>query len=71
MATGYEVARRLRAGERLVPTGDRMKLIAITGYGRESDLAASRDAGFDGHLIKPVEFEQLESMMAAPTIRQT
>jgi len=75
---GYEIARRLRAdrvlrvavaGERSAGTGEegaRMKLIAITGYGREDDIALAREAGFDGHMVKPCDFEKLEAMMAAP-----
>jgi PAS domain S-box-containing protein len=47
-------------------TGPRMKLIAITGYGREDDIAHAREAGFDGHLVKPCDMELLEEMMAAP-----
>ncbi len=47
-------------------TGARMKLIAITGYGREDDVAHAREAGFDGHLVKPCDMEKLEEMMAAP-----
>lgn len=75
---GYEIARRLRAdnvrgvaasGEGGVVTGGavaRMKLIAITGYGRDDDIVLAKQAGFDGHLTKPVEFQDLEKMMAAP-----
>jgi len=47
-------------------TGVRMKLIAITGYGREDDIAHAREAGFDGHLVKPCDMEKLEEIMAAP-----
>ncbi len=76
---GYEIARRLRsdhafgvdaASEGEVRAGvasARMKLIAITGYGREDDVAHARDAGFDGHMVKPCDMEKLEEMMAAPT----
>ena len=75
---GYEIARRLRAdnvfavsaaSEGVVGTGEagvRMKLIAITGYGREDDVALAKQAGFDGHLVKPCDMEKLEEMMAAP-----
>jgi PAS domain S-box-containing protein len=63
---GYEVARRLRADPALATAGEPMRLIALTGYGRDSDLATSRAAGFDGHLIKPVEFKTLETMITAP-----
>ena len=55
---GYDVARELRAR-----TGSRMRLIALTGYGRESDIALATEAGFDGHLTKPFDFDELELMM--------
>jgi CheY-like chemotaxis protein len=41
----------------------RIKLIALTGYGREADILLSREAGFDGHLVKPCDFDELEGMM--------
>ncbi|HEY0709330.1 MAG TPA: PAS domain S-box protein [Polyangia bacterium] len=55
---GYELARRLRAkfGSALP-----LRLIALTGYGQESDRAQTRAAGFDAHLVKPVELTNLLS----------
>jgi signal transduction histidine kinase len=50
---GYEVARRLRAASSTA----RARLFAVTGYGQEADQARSQDAGFDGHLVKPVDLE--------------
>ncbi len=55
---GYEVARRLRA----LPGGDRLFLVAMTGYGQEEDRRRSRDAGFDRHLVKPVAVEALSEL---------
>jgi signal transduction histidine kinase/ActR/RegA family two-component response regulator len=52
---GYEVARQLRAGM----TTQGIHLIAITGWGQASDLEAARAAGFDHHLLKPVEPQDL------------
>jgi signal transduction histidine kinase len=52
---GYEVARRLRAN----PATRDIKLIALTGYGLAEDLRRVMDAGFDRHLVKPVDIEQL------------
>jgi signal transduction histidine kinase/DNA-binding response OmpR family regulator len=52
---GYEVARRLRADPKL----GMVVLVAVTGYGRDRDRQRSREAGFDHHLVKPVEFAQL------------
>jgi len=52
---GYEVARRLRAD----PATSAIKLIALTGYGLADDLRRVMDAGFDRHLVKPVDIGQL------------
>jgi len=52
---GYEAARRIRAEE----WGVAPLLIALTGWGRDRDIEAARDAGFDGHLLKPVDPESL------------
>jgi len=57
---GYEVARRLRSGER--PYGGR--LVALTGYGQEKDVQKAHDAGFDAHLTKPVEPDTLLELLA-------
>ena len=53
--SGYEVARRLRAHAetRSIP------LIALTGYGQRFDKATAGSAGFDAHLVKPVEPDEL------------
>ncbi|MTV37102.1 response regulator [Duganella radicis] len=52
---GYEVARRLRAD----PATRAIRLIALTGYGQAEDLRRVMDAGFDRHLVKPVDIDQL------------
>jgi CheY-like chemotaxis protein len=52
---GYEVARRLRAD----PATRAIKLVALTGYGQAEDLRRVMDAGFDRHLVKPVDIDQL------------
>ena len=57
---GYEVARRLRAN------GERHLLVALTGWGQEEDRARARDAGFDHHLVKPVDLEQLSRILQFP-----
>ena len=57
---GYEVARRLRHELRQVP----MLLVALTGYGQESDRHRAREAGFDFHLLKPVNFTALNKLIA-------
>ena len=57
---GYEVARRIRASA----GHDAMRLIAITGYGRNEDRERGRAAGFDAHLVKPVAFAALQRAIA-------
>ncbi len=56
---GYELARRLRALEGL----QQLRLVAISGYGQETDRKRSHEAGFDEHLVKPVNVDDLESMI--------
>ena len=58
---GYEVARRLRAA----PRGGALLLVAITGWGQDEDRRRSKDAGFDGHLVKPVELKALQALLGA------
>lgn len=58
---GYEIARRLRAEK----TTSEMRVIAMTGYGRETDIKLAREAGFDAHLTKPFDFHEMEKLMAA------
>ncbi|MGH7172646.1 MAG: hypothetical protein ACRELG_20385 [Gemmataceae bacterium] len=48
-----------------------MKLIAMTGYGRESDLQRSQEAGFDHHLVKPVNPLRLLELLATFTTQIT
>lgn len=55
---GYELAQRFRAS-----FGGEMLLVAITGYGQESDRARSSDAGFHAHLTKPVDLERLAKVL--------
>lgn len=57
--SGNEVARKLRATTR----PEDLALIAITGWGQRSDREATSAAGFDAHLVKPVEFSELERVM--------
>ena len=52
---GYEIARRARR----LPALSGVRLIALTGYGRDKDRAAAEDAGFNLHLTKPVSFATL------------
>jgi PAS domain S-box-containing protein len=57
---GYEVAARLRRHD----WGKKIILIALTGWGQDRDKQRSRDAGFDFHLVKPVEPGALQAMLA-------
>jgi CheY-like chemotaxis protein len=57
---GYEVARRLRLEEGFRDA----TIIAITGYGQEEGCRQSRAAGFNHHLIKPVQFDTLVSLLS-------
>ena len=57
---GYELAVRLRA----LPGLAAVTLIALTGYGQESDRSRSQRAGFDHHLVKPVDLRVLDTVLA-------
>ncbi|HEX5063062.1 MAG TPA: ATP-binding protein, partial [Kofleriaceae bacterium] len=57
---GYELARHLRTR---MPTP--LRLVAVTGYGDHADTARSREAGFDVHLGKPVDFDKLVSVLGS------
>ncbi len=57
---GYEVARRIRKLEE----GRQLRLVALTGYGQTDDRQRARAAGFDGHLVKPVDFPMLERILS-------
>lgn len=57
--SGYELARRIRVQGSVA----RPVLVALTGYGQETDRAAAREAGFDEHLTKPVSLSQLVALL--------
>ena len=57
---GYEVARRMRALGLPCPY-----LIALTGYGQPDDVKRARDAGFDAHLLKPIDPGALTDVLSA------
>jgi signal transduction histidine kinase/CheY-like chemotaxis protein len=56
---GFEVAQRLRA----LPQLGGVQLVAITGYGQEIDRQRTREAGFDEHMVKPVDLDRLEAWL--------
>ena len=57
---GFEVASRLRQD----PAQERLLIVALTGYGRDEDLRRSAAAGFDAHLVKPVDISVLNTLLA-------
>jgi CheY-like chemotaxis protein len=64
---GYEVARRVRQ-----VLGNKIRLIALTGYGQPDDHARTREAGFDQHLVKPVNPKLLSRLLAeSPPVPQS
>lgn len=58
---GFEVARRLRAN----PATADVKLVALTGWGQEHDRQRTKAVGFDHHLIKPVDKNVLQALLAS------
>jgi PAS domain S-box-containing protein len=58
---GYDAARRIRSE----PWGREMMLIALTGWGQDEDKRRAREAGFDHHLTKPVDADELEKLVAS------
>jgi two-component system CheB/CheR fusion protein len=57
---GIELGTRLRQE----PEFERLLMIALTGYGRDEDRQRSSDAGFNAHLVKPVDVAMLNSLLA-------
>jgi len=58
---GYEVGRRIRQA----PWGKQLTLVALTGWGQDEDRERSREAGFDAHMVKPVDFDALLKLLAS------
>ena len=58
---GYKVAQRIRQQVGL----ENVVLVALTGYGQDSDRQRSQDAGFDHHLVKPADFSEIEKILVA------
>jgi CheY-like chemotaxis protein len=59
--SGHDVARSIRAR----PWGKSVMLVALTGWGQDHDRRRSQEAGFDHHMVKPVEFEALRQIMVS------
>jgi CheY-like chemotaxis protein len=64
--SGDEVARRLRASAQL----SHSTLVALSGWGGTEDRASSLRAGFDRHLVKPIELATLEEVLGASVARR-
>lgn len=62
---GLDATRAIRAAE----WGQEVTILALTGWGQDSDRENSRDAGCNGHLVKPVELEELERFLAESPVR--
>jgi CheY-like chemotaxis protein len=58
--SGLDVCRRIREQ----PWGREMMVVAVTGLGQEDDRRRSQEAGFDRHLVKPVDYPALLSILA-------
>ena len=58
---GYSLAQAVRTA----PGGDRICLVALTGYGQSEDRRRAEEAGFDRHLVKPVDDRQLLELLAS------
>jgi CheY-like chemotaxis protein len=58
--SGYEVAERARA----MPEAKGATLVALTGWGQADDRQRTKDAGFDQHLVKPVELQTLQALLS-------
>ncbi len=58
---GYDAARRIHAE----PWSEGMVLVAVTGWGQEEDRRRTTEAGFDGHLVKPVDYTAFLKLLAA------
>jgi DNA-binding response OmpR family regulator len=63
---GYEAARSIRKQS----WGQKMMLVALTGWGQEEDKQRTREAGFDAHLVKPIDFDVLEELIDKENMSQ-
>jgi CheY-like chemotaxis protein len=57
---GFEIARQLRQKETL----SQVLIVAVTGYGQDADRHRTKQAGFDYHLVKPIDSAQLEQILS-------
>ena len=64
LMNGFEVARRMRQ----IPACTTIPIVAVSGYGRETDRDEARQAGFTDHFAKPVDLSLLEQGVERATI---
>ena len=64
---GYQTAQRIRQQATLKG----MVLVALTGYGQDTDRQRSQQAGFDHHLVKPASFDEIEKILQSVSERVT
>jgi DNA-binding response OmpR family regulator len=62
---GFDVCREIRA----LPWGKQVIVVALTGWSQEEDRRRSEEAGFDAHLVKPLDFQALSSLLQAGALR--
>lgn len=62
---GYDATRRIRE----LPFGGDIMIVALTGWGQASDVACSIEAGCTAHLVKPVDFAELERLLATAKVK--
>jgi CheY-like chemotaxis protein len=58
--TGYEVAKMIRSNF----SSKQIRLLALTGFGQQRDRETAMEAGFDMHLVKPIDFPTLEKVIS-------
>jgi len=58
---GLDVCRRIREQ----PWGQRIVMVALTGWGQEDDRRKSQEAGFDHHMVKPLDYNELMKLLAS------
>jgi CheY-like chemotaxis protein len=64
---GYQAAQFIREK----PWGQEVMLVALTGWGQDEDRRRTKDSGFDGHLVKPVDLEALTTLLTSMATRAT
>ena len=58
--SGFDACRAIRK----LPRGAEISIVAVSGWGQEDDRRKTQEAGFDAHLVKPVDFNALLTMLA-------